>query len=194
MSTVEVMVTAQVQQSTIVALQRHFTVHHREHIQDPSVLHRVRAVVCEEGSRISRDWMALLPHLDLICLTGPDAHGVDLAEELLDLLTTDGARCIDSHHDVTDPLGHTTGHVNIHTQVAPIGPLPRGVIVTRALLLHILAQCILPPHLGLKQTLQLPVTTGSDLACKQRTLTQRLVEIVRIVPIEEVRLEHGHLG
>lgn len=80
MSTVEVMVTAQVQQSTIVALQRHFTVHHREHIQDPSVLHRVRAVVCEEGSRISRDWMALLPHLELICLTGPDAHGVDLAE------------------------------------------------------------------------------------------------------------------
>lgn len=80
MSTVEVMVTAQVPQSMIAVLQRHFTVHHREHIRDGSVLHRVRAVIGAQGSRISRDWMALLPHLELICLTGPQTQGVDLAE------------------------------------------------------------------------------------------------------------------
>lgn len=80
MSTVEVMVTAQVPQSMIAVLQTHFTVHHREHIRDGSVLHRVRAVVGAQGCRISRDWMALLPHLELICLTGPQTHGVDLAE------------------------------------------------------------------------------------------------------------------
>lgn len=80
MSVVEVMVTAQVPQTMIVALQRHFTVHHREHIQDPSVLHRVQAVVCAESSRVSRDWMALLPQLRLICLTGPGTQGVDMQE------------------------------------------------------------------------------------------------------------------
>jgi len=80
MSTVEVMVTAQVPQSMIVALQRHFTVHHREHIQDPSVLHRVQVVVCAESSRISRDWMALLPQLRLICLTGSGTQGLDMQE------------------------------------------------------------------------------------------------------------------
>jgi hydroxypyruvate reductase len=80
MSTVEVMVTAQVPQSMIAVLQRHFTVHHREHIREASVLHRVRAVVAAQGSRISRDWLALLPKLELLCLTGPQTQGVDLAE------------------------------------------------------------------------------------------------------------------
>lgn len=80
MSTVEVMVTAQVPQSVIAVLQRHFTVHHREHIREASVLHRVRAVVGAQGVRISRDWLALLPQLELLCLTGPQTQGVDLAE------------------------------------------------------------------------------------------------------------------
>ena len=47
MNPIEVMVTSNLPAAFTTGLQKHFTVHHREHIRDPAVLARVKALgVC----------------------------------------------------------------------------------------------------------------------------------------------------
>ena len=83
MNPTEIMVTSNLPAPFITGLQRHFTVHHREHIRDPAVLARVRAVVCAEHLALGRDLMGLLPNLQLICVLGQDASQVDAKEALV---------------------------------------------------------------------------------------------------------------
>jgi len=83
MNPTEIMVTSNLPAPFITGLQRHFTVHHREHIRDPAVLARVRAVVCAEHLPLGRELMGLLPNLQLICVLGQDASLVDAQEARL---------------------------------------------------------------------------------------------------------------
>jgi len=83
MNPIEVMVTSNLPAAFTSGLQKHFTVHHREHIRDPAVLARVRAVVCAEHLHLGRELMGLLPHLQLICVLGDDASQVDAKEARL---------------------------------------------------------------------------------------------------------------
>ncbi len=80
MSQPELMITSDLPSALMAGLQKHFTVHHREHIFDPSALSRIRAIVCAEGDPVSRELMALLPRLKLISVLGPNTEGVDLSE------------------------------------------------------------------------------------------------------------------
>ncbi len=82
MNPIEVMVTSNLPAAFTTGLQKHFTVHHREHIRDPAVLARVKALVCAEHLALGRELMGLLPHLKLICVLGDDASLVDAKEAL----------------------------------------------------------------------------------------------------------------
>ncbi|MFM1926027.1 MAG: Glyoxylate/hydroxypyruvate reductase [Pseudomonadota bacterium] len=83
MNPIEVMVTSNLPAAFTTGLQKHFTVHHREHIRDPAVLARVKALVCAEHLALGRELMGLLPNLKLICVLGDDASLVDAKEALL---------------------------------------------------------------------------------------------------------------
>ena len=82
MNPIEVMVTSNLPAAFTTGLQKHFTVHHREHIRDPAVLARVKALVCAEHLALGRELMGLLPNLKLICVLGDDASQVDAKEAL----------------------------------------------------------------------------------------------------------------
>ena len=82
MNPIEVMVTSNLPAAFTTGLQKHFTVHHREHIRDPAVLARVKALVCAEHLALGRELMGLLPNLKLICVLGDDASLVDAKEAL----------------------------------------------------------------------------------------------------------------
>jgi lactate dehydrogenase-like 2-hydroxyacid dehydrogenase len=82
MNPIEVMVTSNLPAAFTTGLQNHFTVHHREHIRDPAVLARVKALVCAEHLALGRELMGLLPNLKLICVLGDDASLVDAKEAL----------------------------------------------------------------------------------------------------------------
>lgn len=83
MNPIEVMVTSNLPAAFTTGLQKHFTVHHREHIRDPAVLARVKALVCAEHLALGRELMGLLPNLKLVCVLGDDASLVDAKEALL---------------------------------------------------------------------------------------------------------------
>lgn len=80
MSQIELMVTADLPSALVTGLQQHFTVHHREHIRDASVLSRIRALVCPEGTAVGRDIMGLLPQLRMIAVMGANTQGIDQQE------------------------------------------------------------------------------------------------------------------
>lgn len=80
MSQIELMVTADVPAALTMGLQRHFIVHHREHIRDASVLSRIQALLCPDAGVVGRDIMAYLPQLRMIAVMGADTTGVDLSE------------------------------------------------------------------------------------------------------------------
>ena len=52
------------------ALQDHYVVHEREHIREPQVLGRVRALVGGGEAKIDAGYMALFPALELIAVCG----------------------------------------------------------------------------------------------------------------------------
>ena len=83
MNPIEVMVNSNLPAAFTTGLQKHFTVHHREHIRDPAVLARVKALVCAEHLALGRELMGLLPNLKLVCVLGDDASLVDAKEALL---------------------------------------------------------------------------------------------------------------
>lgn len=80
MPLIELMVTADLPSGLVTGLQRHFTVHHREHIRDASVLARIQALVCPEGTAVGRDLMGLLPQLRMIAVMGAHTQGIDQQE------------------------------------------------------------------------------------------------------------------
>lgn len=80
MSQIELMVTSDLPSALVTGLQQHFTIHHREHIRDASVLGRIRALVCPEGTAVGRDLMGLLPQLRMIAVMGADSQGIDQQE------------------------------------------------------------------------------------------------------------------
>jgi lactate dehydrogenase-like 2-hydroxyacid dehydrogenase len=80
MSQIELMVTSDLPSALVAGLQQHFTVHHREHIRDASVLGRIRALVCPEGTAVGRDIIGLLPQLRMIAVMGANTQGIDAQE------------------------------------------------------------------------------------------------------------------
>ena len=79
MSQAEVMVTSRIPPFLLAGLQERYTVHDREHIQDPRVLGRVRAFVGSGEGKIDAGFMALFPQLEMISICGVGYDGVDVA-------------------------------------------------------------------------------------------------------------------
>lgn len=75
----EIVVTSRIPPFLMSALQDHYVVHEREHIREPQVLGRVRALVGGGEAKIDAGYMALFPALELIAVCGVGYDGVDVA-------------------------------------------------------------------------------------------------------------------
>lgn len=63
----------------MTGLQEKYVVHEREHIRDPQVLGRVKALVGGGESKIDAGYMALFPALQMISVCGVGYDGIDVA-------------------------------------------------------------------------------------------------------------------
>jgi len=75
----EVVVTSRIPPFLMSALQDHYVVHEREHIREPQVFGRVRALVGGGEGKIDAGYMALFPALELIAVCGVGYDGIDVA-------------------------------------------------------------------------------------------------------------------
>jgi lactate dehydrogenase-like 2-hydroxyacid dehydrogenase len=75
----EVVVTSRIPPFLMSALQDHYVVHEREHIREPQVFGRVRALVGGGEGKIDVGYMALFPALELIAVCGVGYDGIDVA-------------------------------------------------------------------------------------------------------------------
>lgn len=75
----EVVVTSRIPPFLMSALQDHYVVHEREHIREPQVFGRVRALVGGGEGKIDASYMALFPALELIAVCGVGYDGIDVA-------------------------------------------------------------------------------------------------------------------
>jgi len=75
----EVVVTSRIPPFIMSALQDHYVVHEREHIREPQVFGRVRALVGGGEGKIDAGYMALFPALELIAVCGVGYDGIDVA-------------------------------------------------------------------------------------------------------------------
>jgi lactate dehydrogenase-like 2-hydroxyacid dehydrogenase len=75
----EVVVTSRIPPFLMTGLQEKYVVHEREHIRDPQVLGRVKALVGGGESKIDAGYMALFPALQMISVCGVGYDGIDLA-------------------------------------------------------------------------------------------------------------------
>jgi lactate dehydrogenase-like 2-hydroxyacid dehydrogenase len=75
----EVVVTSRIPPFLMSALQDHYVVHEREHIREPHVFGRVRALVGGGEGKIDAGYMALFPALELIAVCGVGYDGIDVA-------------------------------------------------------------------------------------------------------------------
>lgn len=75
----EVVVTSRIPPFLMTGLQEKYVVHEREHIRDPQVLGRVKALVGGGESKIDAGYMALFPALQMISVCGVGYDGIDVA-------------------------------------------------------------------------------------------------------------------
>jgi lactate dehydrogenase-like 2-hydroxyacid dehydrogenase len=75
----EIVVTSRIPPFLMSALQDHYVVHEREHIREPQVFGRVRALVGGGEGKIDAGYMALFPALELIAVCGVGYDGIDVA-------------------------------------------------------------------------------------------------------------------
>lgn len=75
----EVVVTSRIPPFLMSGLQEKYVVHEREHIRDPQVLGRVKALVGGGESKIDAGYMALFPALQIISVCGVGYDGIDVA-------------------------------------------------------------------------------------------------------------------
>jgi hydroxypyruvate reductase len=75
----EVVVTSRIPPFLMSGLQEKYVVHEREHIRDPQVLGRVKALVGGGESKIDAGYMALFPALQMISVCGVGYDGIDVA-------------------------------------------------------------------------------------------------------------------
>lgn len=75
----EVVVTSRIPPFLMSGLQEKYVVHEREHIRDPQVLGRVKALVGGGESKIDAGYMALFPALQMISVCGVCYDGIDVA-------------------------------------------------------------------------------------------------------------------
>jgi len=75
----EIVVTSRIPPCLMSALQDHYVVHEREHIREPQVFGRVRALVGGGEGKIDAGYMALFPALELIAVCGVGYDGIDVA-------------------------------------------------------------------------------------------------------------------
>lgn len=74
----EVVVTSRIPPFLMTGLQEKYVVHEREHIRDPQVLGRVKALVGGGESKIDAGYMALFPALQMISVCGVGYDGIDV--------------------------------------------------------------------------------------------------------------------
>jgi phosphoglycerate dehydrogenase-like enzyme len=75
----EVVVTSRIPPFLMSGLQEKYVVHEREHIRDPQVLGRVKALVGGGEAKIDAGYMALFPALQMISICGVGYDGIDVA-------------------------------------------------------------------------------------------------------------------
>ena len=75
----EVVVTSRIPPFLMTGLQEKYVVHEREHIRDPQVLGRVKALVGGGEAKIDAGYMALFPALQMISICGVGYDGIDVA-------------------------------------------------------------------------------------------------------------------
>ncbi len=75
----EVVVTSRIPPFLMTGLQEKYVVHEREHIRDPQVLGRVKALAGGGESKIDAGYMALFPALQMISVCGVGYDGIDVA-------------------------------------------------------------------------------------------------------------------